>query len=227
MQILKDDFFAVNRLVRDEAGGAVVVKEIRTRPLAALHFRALDRWLSRRESRLYQLAATIPGVPAYLGRPDPTSYAHRYIEGTTLDRFPGRVSDHFFDELERIVASLHALGMAYVDMAKDENILVGSDGHPYLIDFQVSVLLPARQPFRSLLTPAVARLQREDRYHLAKHKRRYRPDLLSDRDRGIFDGRSWLNRVHQSCVKPLYNVLTRRVLRLPRSRPGSLHGKGR
>jgi hypothetical protein len=224
--LLKEDFFAVTRLVREPDGRAIVLKETRTRPLASLRIRAVDRWLSRRESRLYEVAAAVPGVPAFLGRPGPVTYAHHYVEGTTLDRHAGRVSDSFFADLERIIGGLHALGMAYVDLGKDENVIVGEDGRPYLIDFQISVRLPRSKLARLLLGPIVRRLQAEDRYHLAKQKQVYRPDLLTERNRETLARRSLLNRLHRAVVKPAYNVLVRHVLRLPRSRPGELHRGG-
>ncbi|MBI1850522.1 MAG: hypothetical protein HYR85_09280 [Planctomycetes bacterium] len=223
--VLKDDFFAVTRLVRDATGDAIVLKESRTRLLAWLRFRALDRWLSRRESSLYEIAARVPGVPAFLGRRGPASYAHRYVDGVTIDRYARRVPDSFFDDLERIVDGLHELGLAYVDMAKDENVIVGDDGRAYLIDFQISLRLPKGRVGRFVLGPIVRHFQAEDRYHLAKQKRLYRPDLLTDRDRETLGKRSWLNRLHRRTVKPLYNGLVRHVLRLPRSRPGHLHGR--
>jgi hypothetical protein len=221
-RLLKEDFFAVTRLVL-EGDEAVVVKETRTRPLARLGFRAIDRWLSRRESGLYEIAASVQGVPPFRGRRGETAYAHRWVEGVTIDRYAARVPDGFFDELERIVAGIHALEMAYVDMAKDENVIVGDDGRPWLIDFQISLRMPRGRIGRRLVGPLVRRLQAEDLYHVAKQKRLYRPDLLTERDREILSRRSWPNRLHRRTVKPLYNWLVRHVLRLPRSRPGHLH----
>jgi hypothetical protein len=221
--VLKRDFFAVTRLVVEPDGRKVVIKEARTRPLACLGIRAVDRWLSLRESRLYEAAAVLPGVPAFLGRRGGATYAHRYVEGTTLDRVAARLPDEFFSELEKTLAGLHALGFAYVDMAKDENVIVGEDGQPYLIDFQISLRLPGTRSGRLLLGPVVRHFQREDRYHLAKQKRLYRPDLLTECDRESLDRRSILNRLHRRTVKPIYNFLVRHVLRLKRSRPGYLH----
>jgi hypothetical protein len=212
----------VTRLVLED-GRPVVVKESRTRPLAWLRIRAVDRWLSRRESGLYEAAASVPGVPPFLGRRGPASYAHLFVDGVTIDRYAGRVPDGFFDELERTLLGIHALDMAYVDMAKDENVIVGADGRPWLIDFQISLRLPHGRIARRILGPIVRRLQAEDRYHVAKQKRLYRPDLLTDRDREILGRRSWPNRLHRRTVKPLYNWIVRHVLRLPRSRPGHLH----
>ena len=53
-----------------------------------------------------------------------------------------RVSDTFFDELAELVSWLHERHMAYVDLNKRQNILMGDDGRPYLIDFQISLHLP-------------------------------------------------------------------------------------
>ncbi len=63
--------------------------------------------------------------------------------------YPGKTAiDHrqvaadFFDHVEEMLNVLHARRIIYVDLHKQENVLVGDDGLPYLIDFQVSVQLP-------------------------------------------------------------------------------------
>ena len=72
---------------------------------------------------------------------------------------------------------MHGRGIAYVDLHKRENILVGVDGQPYLIDFQIGLALPAWWPANLEMIEAVIRLaQHNDTYHLAKHVARCRPD---------------------------------------------------
>src|SRR5205814_1206669 len=59
-------------------------------------------------------------------------------------------------------------------------ILMGNDGHPYLIDFQISWQLDSRRGGRLALFRWLLRLlQSADRYHLLKHWRRARPDQLT------------------------------------------------
>ena len=72
-----------------------------------------------------------------------TGIVREYIEGHPLAR-QERVPDAFHSRLRFQIDQLHARGMAYVDLEKCENVLVGDDGQPYLIDFQISWYLPAR-----------------------------------------------------------------------------------
>ena len=76
--------------------------------------------------------------------------ARRYIEGNPLGR-KDEVGDEFFPGLRGILDVLHARGMAYVDLHKRENVLVGSDGKPYLLDFQIGLALPHWWPANSTL----------------------------------------------------------------------------
>ena len=71
---------------------------------------------------------------------------------------------------------MHVRGIAYVDLHKRENVIVGDDGRPYLVDFQISfdVTHPrlrwvpgARAVFDQLCVG--------DLYHLEKHVRRADP----------------------------------------------------
>ena len=108
------------------------------------------------------LLADLPNVPALCGpirvggKLLDNAVAHVYVPGRPLARYD-RVPDDFFPRLGRLLAEMHRRKMAYVDLHKRENILVGDDGQPYLIDFQISVALGRRWPaetevLRGLLT---------------------------------------------------------------------------
>ena len=65
-----------------------------------------------------------------------------------------RVPDDFHDRLARLVGEVHARDMAYVDLEKCENVLVGEDGRPYLFDMLLPPGIPtlrdlARRRFRA------------------------------------------------------------------------------
>jgi hypothetical protein len=105
----------------------------------------------------------------------------------------------FFPMLEALLRRVHQRGIAYVDLHKRENILVGEDGRPYLIDFQISLQLPLRGPVGALLRL----LQRCDTYHLAKHLRRGKLEqgIRSAAPRDA--GRPWIIRLHRRIAVPL------------------------
>ena len=204
--VLKEDRYARSTLLEDGAGRRYVLKEsivrlppgVRIPPLAAL--------LARHEADLYAHLAGTPGIPRLVSRPRPDAFLREYVEGATVRDTP-RIPDGFFADLERVLSAVHARGVAYVDLAKEENVIVGADGRAWLVDFQVS--LSREGPLR----PLVARFQREDLYHLSKMRLRRRPDEATDEDRRRVAGRSRLARLHRATVKKAYNLLTRYLVK--------------
>jgi RIO-like serine/threonine protein kinase len=146
MELLKRDWFAENLKVRRD-GGTWVLKRARLIP-----------WLARRERAIYARLAGIPGVPALHPACGPHWFMHEYVPGRPLSRRRA-VPPTFFDELERLVRAIHARGVAHADLSKRSNILVGEDGRPYILDFQIALTRGARW------------LMREDLYHVAKMRR--------------------------------------------------------
>src|SRR5690606_30460603 len=106
------------------------------------------------------------------GAPLPYATARWFIPGHPLGK--GEiVHDHFFPAFRALLDEVHRRGMAYVDLHKRENVIVGeADGAAYLVDFQISIAMPQRGP----LGPILRLFQRSDDYHLAKHWAAHRPD---------------------------------------------------
>lgn len=184
-ETFKHDFFAATAFYANDAGQKAVLKIGRPLPFWGFPLAWLGRWLCARESRFYLKLQDLPpemgGIPRYLGRvnekgePDSqgVGFLHSFIEGRPLNRkLP--TPDGYFAKLEALFREIHGRNIAYVDTNKPQNILLGDDGLPYLIDFQIS-FDRNRFPTRWLLR----RFQREDLYHLLKHRRRMRPDELT------------------------------------------------
>src|SRR5207302_97976 len=134
--------------------------------------RWLGRWLARREAHALRLLAGLAGIPPALGevreagRLLPHAVAHQFIPGRPLGQVE-QISAAAFGALEMLLAEVHRRGMAYVDLHKRENILVGADGRLYLLDFQISFCMRGWWPANSLpVRGLLALLQRSDRYHL-------------------------------------------------------------
>ncbi|MEM6334834.1 MAG: hypothetical protein AAF823_15995 [Planctomycetota bacterium] len=176
----------------DDPDARAIVKFSRRSWLGPIPMGWVGRGLTRRETRLLHRLADVQGVPDDLGpvawtrpghaapTPDPATAARVFLDGDTLKAYreTHRVSDTFFEELDAIVAALHDADVAYVDMDKSDNVIVGTDGRPKLIDFQIHFAIPRRLPLGKLTLGWLLRtLQRSDRYHLMKHKLRTRPDL--------------------------------------------------
>ncbi len=210
-ETFKHDFFAATGLYEGSAGLAVL-KLGRCHGAGPLPLKWVGRFLARREVTLYARVQDLRGVPRLMGRVGDTGFMHAFVPGHPLQRRE-MVGDTFFDELQTLLAEIHARHMAYVDLNKRQNILVGEDGRPHLIDFQISLHWPPTgwrrwSPARWLLR----RFQQADVYHCLKHKRRLRPDLLNDDERRTVERVSIWIRLHRWVARPL-TQLRRRVLR--------------
>lgn len=209
---VKHDFFAATGFYENPQGKRIVLKISRTQDFAGLPLVWLGRWLCRREQRFYRKLDDLENVPNLLGAYGETGFIIEYVDGEPLSRGQA-VPDRFFDELEALIGELHRRGLAYVDANKRQNLLVGRDGHPHLIDFQIS---GDRTEFGGIWPHSllIAHLQGSDCYHLLKHKRRLRPDLLTKEERERIGRKSFLLRVHRLLFKPYFKLRRRTFQRL-------------
>jgi hypothetical protein len=219
VSIVKHDFWALTAFYDDEQGNRIVFKSGRTADFHGIPFLGIGRWLTRREIRFYRSLADLPNVPRLLGTIGQTAFLHSYVPGRPLDR-KSAVPDRFFAELHDVISQVHQRDIAYVDMNKSTNILLGDDGRPYLIDFQISADLHEWGDW-FFTRWWLARLQREDRYHLLKHKRRLRPDELTPDEKLAVAQCSLLIRLHRAISKP-YFLIRRWLFRRLREQ-GRLH----
>jgi hypothetical protein len=150
---------------------------------------------------------------------------HAFVPGHPLQRREA-VPDAFFPQLETLLRELHARDIAYVDLNKRQNILVGDDGRPYLIDFQISLQLHGGWRRVRLARWLLARFQRADTYHVLKHKRRLRTDQLSPGERAVVERIGFWIRLHRLIARPLTLLRRRALSRLQRGESGAVAGAG-
>jgi hypothetical protein len=166
-------------------------------------------------------------VPRFTGRYGAHGITHEFIEGHPLEKGE-RVPDDFFPRLAAGLAEIHRRGLAYVDLEKCENVLVGIDGRPYLFDFQISW----RWPFAFLRESALVRwigrrFQAGDRYHLTKLRLRCRPDSFTPEELAAARQKPFLVRLHGGLTRPL-TLVRRFVLRhVDPARKGGERGRVR
>jgi hypothetical protein len=163
----------------------------------------LARRLAAREARALEALRNLPQVPRLLewnGR----ELRRSWLDGLPLQRAapPGR---EYFREALTLVRRMHAEGVVHNDLAKEPNWLVGSDGRPALVDFQLAM----RPRLRGRLFRMLAW---DDLRHLLKHKRSYCPQALTARQRAILGRRSPLAALWARTGKPAYRFVTRRLL---------------
>ncbi|MGH7180138.1 MAG: hypothetical protein ACREJC_22360 [Tepidisphaeraceae bacterium] len=213
---IKHDFFACTGFYdRTDGQQRVVLKMSRACDFCGIPLRWLGRWLCRREMRFYRKLSDLGSVPALLGTVGETGFVHAYAPGTPLSK-DRPVTDQFFDDLNSLIKELHRRDIAYVDTNKPQNILHGLDDRPYLIDFQISYDLDELGD-TWLNRWLLRRLQREDFYHLLKHKRSLRPDLMSDKEIDASDRRSWFIRLHRAIATPIRKIRRRTLKRMRES----------
>lgn len=210
-RIFKHDFFAYTALYEGPAG-RIVLKIGRTAPFFGLPLGWIGRLHSWHESEVFRAVDDLDIVPRFTGRWRRHGITHEFVEGHPLEKGE-RVDDDFFPRLEAGLAEIHRRGLAYVDLEKSENVLVGADGRPYLFDFQISWRWP--HPFlreRWPVTWIARRFQAGDRYHLTKLRLRTRPDLFTPEQLLAAKRKPFLVRLHGGLARPL-TLLRRFVLR--------------
>lgn len=176
VDVLKHDSWAATVRYRSADGREIVCKFGRRAPLLGVSSAWIGCRLATREAlalRTLQGGHAIPPLVEPIivdGVTRDDVVAHVWIPGVTFTPWT-RVDDQFFPRLTVALAQVHAHGIAHLDLAKWENILVGDDGQPWLLDFQVH--MSAR---RSLMRALVRRVQTFDRFYLCRHWSRARPD---------------------------------------------------
>ncbi len=212
VRVFKHDFFAATGLFQSDDGRQAVLKIGRISDLMGLPGRWIGRYLARREARIYRALADLEAVPDFLGMWHDCGFVHEFVPGHELQKGEA-VGDEFFDQLDALIGSVHGRAMAYVDLEKCENIIVGDDGLPYLIDFQISWHVPGW--WGSRFPPSVwlrGLLQEMDRYHLLKHRRRNRPDQLAPEQLDESFNLPGYIRLHRALTRPL-QIVRRGLLR--------------
>lgn len=228
---LKRDAFGRVELLLDPASG-----ERRIRRVAAgggmPGSGPLARVLLRREERALAALAGLVAVPALSSEetwsrapsldgsaPPPAQVLVRaYVAGAPL-HLAQALPEDFFVLLEELVRATHALGVCHNDLHKEQNVMVGEDGRPWLIDFQLASCHGLHTSdgagSRSFRTRC-----RDDLRHVHKHLRRYTRDGRGPEQHGPAGARAGarLPRSRTAAVwrrtgKPLYNLVTRGLLR--------------
>jgi len=200
------------RLTRRVASGGAL-------PLSGV----VARFLAKREQRALQRLEGLACVPSAVedegARAAPCDgivprggdvFLREWIDGSALP-LAETLPENFFDLLDELVGSLHARGVCHNDLHKEPNIIVGLDGRPALVDFQLaSVHEGDSRSFR-------ARCAEDDR-HVHKHRVRYTregrgPAAAAERGRGRGKRRRPLAFVWRRLGKPVYLLITRGLLR--------------
>lgn len=198
-EVLKRDTFG--RVLRvGDAQGTRIRRDVTS---AAPWARWLARSLARREARALAVLESVDGTPSLI---DSGAW------GLEREWLPGRpmqvarpTDAAYFRAAFRLLRRLHREGIAHNDLAKEPNWLVADDGRPLIVDFQLALYSERRGRLFRLAA-------REDIRHFLKHKRTYRPEALTARERRILARPAWTSRLWMATGKPVYLFVTRRLL---------------
>jgi len=219
VRVFKHDFFAATLLFEKSDKDTqhknnerhIVLKLGRRVDFLGIPLGWLGRALIEHEIAILRYLQQITGIPRLLGRYGKWGFMYKYIPGVSLDQRP-EIPDEFFDRLDEFIKQIHHQRVAYVDMNKQGNIILADDGRPGMIDFQISWHIPQRLlGCRRISSFILAVLQREDRYHLLKHKRRMRRDLMDEQQLKNSRRTSGWIAFHRAGTRPL-TKLRRRIL---------------
>ena len=219
---VKHDFWAATGFYEDDGGTRVVYKIGRTTHFIFVPMKWVGRWLRWREVRFYKTLADLPNVPAFLGtlgahrvrprlrpRPAAAQRGGRCPTGTSTSLLTFSPSAPPPDRLRRHEqAGEHPAGRRRPAVPHRLPDQLGPDdlGDNFLNRWWLR------------------RLQREDGYHVLKHKRRMRPDEMTAEEAKLAARRSALIRVHRWLATPYFKV--RRLLFRKMSAAGKLLPEG-
>ncbi len=223
-EVFKNDFFAITALY-EGAPGKVLLKVNRQASFLLVPLGWVGRFLARREEGAFQRLADVDGVPQLIGPWGSTGIVREFVEGHPLAKGE-QVPDDFHEQLRTLIDRIHQRDMAYVDLEKCENVLVGDDGQPHLFDFQICWYVPLKWggelwPMRRLR----AWFQAGDRYHLLKLQRRTRPDQLTAEQLAASYRRPWYVRMHRFVTLPFTRVRRLILDRIDPRRQGRERGR--
>lgn len=201
--LLKADLFGRVERGHSSGQGPVLLLVRRDTRQARWWIGWLGRRLARREARALRHLEGVPGVPK-LVLWERGVLLRSWVEGLPMQLSRPR-DPAYFRRAQRLLRQLHRRRLSHNDLAKEPNWLVGPDGRPALVDFQLARISRRRGVWFRMLA-------REDLRHLLKHKRTYCPERLTPRERSILASPSWPARLWMRSGKRVYLLVTRGLL---------------
>jgi len=164
-------------LYRGPAGDFVIKKA-----LGSLLRRRFSEASIRREEHVYRRLNGVPGIPKCFGLLDDRYLVLEYIPGDSYRTLENRLEnrERFFSSLLGTLNGMHQAGVAHGDLKRKDNILVGPNEEPFVIDFGIAVMAEHRGGF------VFNSIRQADRNAWIKHKYQGRMESLSAEDASIY-----------------------------------------
>jgi len=149
-------------------------------------WRILGEAALRRELAVYRRLRGMPGIPDCLGMLNGKELVLEHITGDSY-RYRQHDLDNrdlFFVRLLRTLKDMHAAGVAHGDLKRKDNLLVGPDERPFIIDFGVASIKHAPENRRNRFY--FGWKKQYDYNAWIKHKYQGRLELISAEDLGYY-----------------------------------------
>ena len=163
----------------------------------------LARHLFARERKALARAKGLNAGPDLVWAGD-RALVRGFINGVALHLAKPHGNVAYFRSAKQMMRRLHRAGITHNDLAKEQNWLVGHDGHCYVTDFQLAACFSSRSRLFRIAAY-------EDLRHLLKHKRTYAPEALTPKERKILARKSLFARVWLMTGKKVYRAITRGI----------------
>ncbi|HEX5419212.1 MAG TPA: hypothetical protein VFY39_04365 [Gammaproteobacteria bacterium] len=124
--------------------GEVVVKKAHAKGVLGL----FARRTLRHESEIYRRLEGAPGTVRCFGLLHGRYLVLEHIDGTSLRSLASPLADpdRFYARLLAALDAMHAAGIAHGDLKRKNNILVGPNEEPYVVDFGIAWQRPHGSP---------------------------------------------------------------------------------
>ncbi|MBW2029819.1 MAG: hypothetical protein JRH06_16245 [Deltaproteobacteria bacterium] len=161
----------------EENGIRAVVKDFSSNGF--LYRNTIGRFLIWRETKAYRRLKGLEGVPRFYRVMDGLALVVEEIKGRSMEGLEDEItlSEDFFRSLKDLVKAVHDRGLAHCDLKRAPNVLMGEDGHPYIIDWCSAI---TRSEFRFFpLSLIYDRFLQDDFNAIIKLQLRHCPDSVT------------------------------------------------
>jgi serine/threonine protein kinase len=123
-------------LLYEDAGNSYVIKVPHGKGMA----RYFHRHMLRHEYDVYRKLGDFSGSPRCLGLIDKQYLVLEFVEGRTIRSKRPLDEDEFHHKLFEHIETMHARGVAHMDLKRKDNLLVKTDESPCILDFGAAVI---------------------------------------------------------------------------------------
>lgn len=147
-------------------------------------FPFLARLLVKNEVRALKKAQWVAWLQQLVKQVSSQAIVTEYVPGRTLGSLKGcDLPGDFFDLLHETLRKAHMCGIADLDFAHTDDILVTDDGKPVLIDFESSIVC---NEYSWYIWKLIFQHVKDWNFrYLLKRKTRYFPEQISDEEKKI------------------------------------------